>query len=80
LGWEAYIDGKKAAYCKTDYVLRGMAIPAGKHSIEFIFDPTSVKTGEKISRYLHNFSVLFVLLCLFMAWKNRNKITEDLKA
>jgi hypothetical protein len=72
-GWEAYIDGKKTAYCKTDYALRGLAIPAGKHSIAFIFDPTSVRQGELISRYTNLFSLLFVLCCFFMVWKNREK-------
>ena len=79
-GWEAYIDGKKTPYVKTNYALRGLAIPAGKHTIDFIFDPASVRVGENVGRYMHLFSVLFVLLCLFMAWKNRNKTTENLKA
>jgi hypothetical protein len=81
LGWEAYIDGKKMPYCKTNYALRGLAIPAGKHSIEFIFDPASVRVGESISRYMNIFSVLIVLFCFFMVWKNRNKKTvTDIKA
>ena len=78
-GWEAYIDGKKTPYCKTNYALRGLAIPPGKHSIEFIFDPASVRVGESISRYSYIVSVLFILLCFFMAWKNRKKPTTDLK-
>jgi len=80
-GWEVYIDGKKTAYCKTNYTLRGLAIPAGKHTIEFKFEPVSVKKGEMISRYTHIFSVLFVLFCLFMVWRNnRNKTTVHSKA
>lgn len=79
-GWEAYIDGKKTPYCKVDYALRGLAIPAGKHTIEFIFDPASARIGEPVTRYMQMFSVVLVLLCLFMVWKNRNKITENLKA
>ncbi|MFZ1454128.1 MAG: YfhO family protein, partial [Ferruginibacter sp.] len=79
-GWEAYIDGKKTPYVKTNYALRGLAIPAGKHTVDFIFDPTSVRVGENIGRYMHLFSVLLVLLCLFMAWKYRNKATANLKA
>ena len=69
LGWDAYIDGKKATYCKTNYVLRGLAVPAGKHSIEFKFEPVSVSKGEQIARYSNIFSVLLVLFCFFMAWK-----------
>ena len=78
LGWSAYIDGKKTAYCKTNYALRGLSIPAGKHTIDFIFDPVSVRKGEQIARYTNIFSVLFVLFCFFMVWKNRKK-TEHLK-
>ena len=79
-GWEAYIDGKKTAYCRTDYALRGLAVPAGKHSIKFVFDPASFRVGETIARYANIFSVLFVLLCIFMAWKTREKENTDLKA
>jgi hypothetical protein len=76
-GWEAYIDGKKTPYCKTNYALRGLAIPAGKHSIQFIFDPASVRKGEQIAKYSNIFAVLFILVCFFMAWKNRKKTTAD---
>ena len=72
-GWEAYIDGKKTAYCRTNYTLRGLSVPAGKHSIEFKFNPVSVSEGETISRWTNIFSVLLVLFCLWMVWKNRNK-------
>ncbi len=49
LGWDAYIDGKKADYIKTDYVLRGMYVPAGDHEIEFRFEPKSFYTGRTIT-------------------------------
>jgi len=46
-GWSAYIDGKKTEYLKVDYLLRGMPVPAGKHEIEFKFEPASYSTGQK---------------------------------
>jgi hypothetical protein len=70
-GWEVYIDGKKTDYCRTDYVLRGLAVPAGKHTILFKFDPASARYGEVITRWSNILSVLIVLLCCFMVWKNR---------
>ncbi|MEP7237400.1 MAG: YfhO family protein [Ferruginibacter sp.] len=76
-GWDAFIDGKKTPYCKTNYALRGLAIPAGKHKIEFKFEPASVNTGEQIAKYANVLSVLFVLFCFFMVWKNRKKETAD---
>ncbi len=48
-GWNAYIDGKKSGYLKVDFALRGMSIPAGKHTIEFKFEPQVVKTGSIIT-------------------------------
>ncbi|PZP49615.1 MAG: hypothetical protein DI598_07385 [Pseudopedobacter saltans] len=47
-GWNAYLDGKKTDYVNTNYVLRGIAVPAGKHDIEFRFEPASAIQGQKI--------------------------------
>jgi hypothetical protein len=48
-GWNTFIDGNPAPYCKVDYVLRGMSVPAGEHMIEFRFEPKSYIMGNRIS-------------------------------
>ena len=48
-GWNAYIDGEKTEHFPVDYVLRAMRIPAGKHTIEFKFEPQVIETGSTIT-------------------------------
>jgi len=72
-GWNAYIDGKKSDYCKVNYVLRGMPIPAGKHLIEFKFEPSLVSLGEHLTKYAAYAAVLLVLVFGFFEWRELRK-------
>ena len=38
-----------AEYFRADYALRAMFVPAGSHSIRFVFDPDSVKKGDRMA-------------------------------
>ncbi|MBI2967718.1 MAG: hypothetical protein HYY40_07890 [Bacteroidetes bacterium] len=48
-GWNAYIDGNLTPHIRVNYILRGLRIPAGRHSIEFRFEPENYYRCEKIS-------------------------------
>ena len=73
LGWDAFIDGKKAAYVKTDYVLRGMYVPAGDHEIEFRFEPKSVSTGRTITIISNIIVFLSMILALVFYIRRKQK-------
>ena len=64
-GWEAYLDGQPVPHLRADYVLRAMRLPAGKHTIEFRFEPKSYARGEQIALVS---SVLLVGLLGFTAF------------
>lgn len=60
-GWNAYIDGNPVTQIQANYTLRGLAIPAGKHQIEFKFEPQVVKTGSTITLAS---SIIFIVLLI----------------
>ncbi len=70
-GWNAYIDGNLTPHTCVDYVLRGMEIPAGKHKVEFKFEPTVYKTGNSIALVGSILVLLGVIGGLFFANKNK---------
>jgi hypothetical protein len=72
-GWNAYIDGQKGEYVKTNYALRGISIPAGKHKIEFRFEPTLYKTGNLIMLIATILLYILVIGGLWMGWKTYKK-------
>jgi hypothetical protein len=70
-GWNAYIDGKKVDYFKANYVLRGMLVPAGKHQIDFKFEPESFIWGSRISTIFSY--LLLLLLAVALGWTIRTQ-------
>lgn len=49
-GWKAYVDGQPAPHFRTNWILRGMIVPAGEHTVEFKFYPDGYYRSIKIAR------------------------------
>jgi hypothetical protein len=75
-GWKAFIDGKEAPIVKTDYVLRGLAVPAGQHSIEFRFEPKSYIMGKSITGISQIILLVFFVVGVFMEYRKRKTIAQ----
>ncbi|MGN7783277.1 YfhO family protein [Niabella sp. 22666] len=67
-GWDAYIDGKKTDIVKTNYFMRGIVVPQGKHAIKLSFEPEAVKRGMNISYLSSWLLIILVLGGFFMQW------------
>jgi hypothetical protein len=72
-GWNAFIDGQKADYVKTDYVLRGMYLPAGDHQVEFLFEPRSYSVGRSITIIANILVYLALLVAIVVLIRNKEK-------
>lgn len=73
-GWKALIDGKPAEIGRADYILRTMVIPAGQHTIEMTFDPTSLHVTETVAYTavaLLAVGIILILLNIYKRYKSR---------
>jgi hypothetical protein len=68
--WISKIDGQVKEHFRTDYLFRGIVVPAGKHQIEFSFEPKSVIQGRKYDQYANFAWILMIVGFGFMYWKN----------
>jgi len=68
-GWDAFIDGEKSPYLRADYVLRAMVIPAGKHTVEFKFEPKIWTIGNVVSLISSLLLLILVVAVLAMETK-----------
>jgi hypothetical protein len=48
-GWESFVDGQKTEVFRADYAFQSVYVPSGKHSVEFVYNPVSFKTGITLS-------------------------------
>jgi Bacterial membrane protein YfhO len=48
-GWEARVDGQPTNVYRTNYILRGISVPPGKHHVEFRFRSRSFHQGAVLS-------------------------------
>jgi hypothetical protein len=69
-GWTATLDGAQVAINRTNYLLRGLLVPAGSHQIRFVYTPPGIARGMLIS------IGALVVLC-GMAWADRWPIRQE---
>jgi hypothetical protein len=79
-GWDAWLDGKKADYLRVDYLLRGMPVPAGDHTIEFRFEPHSYKIGTMLTTWFSVIIYGLLFAAVYVEWRKRKAKAPAAKA
>jgi len=73
-GWNAYVDGELKPHFRANYLLRGLEISKGKHTIDFKFEPQVIKTGSSIALASSIGLILLVLGGLFYEFKKKKLV------
>lgn len=60
-GWKVTIDGQEVEMFRVNFVLRALQIPAGKHTIEFTFEPEVVQKGSTMALFSSMGMLLLIL-------------------
>lgn len=69
--WNAYVDGKKVPHMRANYVLRAMRVPAGKHTIEFKFEPPVVALGDTLDLIANGLLLAFIAGAIFLSTRKK---------
>jgi len=67
-GWKVSVDGKPAALLHCNFLMRGVQLPAGQHTVVFQFEPAS-----KIFNISLGATLLGLVLCGFIWWDERRQ-------
>ncbi len=74
-GWSAYLDGEtKLEMYATNELIRGLIVPAGKHKINFVYEPPAVKAGFRITLIS---SLILLGLGVLLFIQNRKTAERD---
>jgi hypothetical protein len=71
-GWNAYLDGVLTTHYRVNYVLRGMKIPSGKHTITFKFEPKVIEKGKTVS--LISYALLLFISVGWFFYEKKKKV------
>ncbi|NOY05072.1 MAG: YfhO family protein [Chlorobi bacterium] len=74
-GWTATIDGKETKIYRTDYTLRAVRVPAGKHVLRMWFEPRSYKAGFWVTT-ITNYLLALILLAYAIQFIRRRFIAK----
>ncbi|MEQ8563180.1 MAG: hypothetical protein RID18_16810, partial [Cytophagales bacterium] len=69
--WKAKIDGKDIQHIRVNYLLRGLTVPSGDHTIEFSFEPRSYFEGERLSLIFSILVFSYLFFAIFMEYRSR---------
>ena len=69
-GWHAYLDNQEVDYFRLNYIIRGLKVPAGKHTITFKYEPATYALGTMLSATFGSLIYVLLAITIFFGIKN----------
>lgn len=73
-GWKITIDGQPVEMLRANYTLRALPIPAGKHTVEFRFEPQSIKVTDGIAYAALLIMLVTALFFVYHIARHKNQV------
>lgn len=67
-GWKAYVDNVETKIYRANYIMRAVALPKGRHLVEFRYYPFSFRMGTAVSL------TTLVFIIGFLIWDQKKKL------
>lgn len=65
-GWHAYIDGRGVETIRANYLLRGVVVPAGEHTVTFVYRSDNHEVGVIMSLALNIMMIGIIIAGIFL--------------
>ncbi len=74
--WHCFVDGKEVPIHRTNFLLRGVVVPAGEHTVSFRFISPAFQTGKTVSIASNAIIILIGFGAFAMLWRGRNRTQQ----
>ena len=71
-GWSATLDGAPTPVLRANYLVRAVAVPAGKHEVVFSYDPPGHATGRTVSGVAWGVLGVALVAVVLLGWRRRH--------
>ena len=73
--WPANCGRVSFCFCvrRADYILRAMNVPAGKHTVRFVFDPKSLHVTETVAFVALGILAVVAVIAVVLQLRKRRK-------
>ena len=77
-GWKSFVDGKETEIYKTNYIIRSVVVPEGKHTVVFRYHYTTYDRGLLVSSAAWGICFLSILIGGgSRVWKQRSSLLKS---